>query len=254
MSAHPIAQTGSVDADATNVAVVPESRHRLRTGFGVFLFVGWGILTILWVASTVYLAAHGSVSAVITAVSALSLLLLLGTMEGLEVSVIDRWQNVWPGREAQFLARWLASRQLFVAMIVTAATLLADRSIVVVPFTSVKIHNGFLLGLFDLLWTTLTVLWFAQIFWKELGATNPDRYIALLKRVLFPLVNVVHRLGISLPGEWTATFVERRLDWSASVEELLQGASAQKLTQAEIWRALGTAHPHPPVPPGQKPS
>lgn len=253
MSAYPISNTSAATADVANAAL-PESRHRFRTGFGVFLFVGWGVLTVLWVASTVYLAAHGSASAVITAVSAVVLLLLLGAMEGLEVSVIDRWQKLWPGAPESHLARWLAARQLFVALIVTSATLLADRSVVVVPGTSVKVHNGLALSVFDLVWTTLTVLWFAQIFWKEMGATNPDRYLALLKRLLFPIVSVVHRLGISQPGDWTANFVERRLDWSASVDELLQGQPAQKLTQAEIWRALGTAHPHPPGAPGQKSS
>ncbi len=124
--------------------------------FGVVLFVGWGLLTYLWVASTVYLVAHGTFTAAITAVGAVAVLLLLGGMEGLEVSVIDRWQKVFPGRQPSYLAGWLAARQLFVALIVTTATLLADRSVVVVPGTSIHIRNGFYLGLFDLLWTTLT--------------------------------------------------------------------------------------------------
>jgi hypothetical protein len=71
--------------------VVDEPPHRLRTLFGVVLFVGWGILTIVWLASTVYLAMHGHFIAVITAATALALLLLLGGMEGLEVSVIALW-------------------------------------------------------------------------------------------------------------------------------------------------------------------
>ena len=73
-----------------------EPRNRLRMAFGVVLFVAWGLLTYLWVASTVYLVAHGTFTAAITAVGAVAVLLLLGGMEGLEVSVIDRWQNVWP--------------------------------------------------------------------------------------------------------------------------------------------------------------
>jgi len=215
-----------------------ESRHLLRKAFGVVLFVGWGILTFVWVASTVFLVAHGTFTAAITAVCAVALLLLLGGMEGLEVSVIDRWQNVWPGARESDLAGWLAARQLFVALIVTAATLLANRSVVIIPGTSIQFRNGFFLGVFDLLWTTLTVLWFAQIFWKHLGATNPDRYLAVLSRYLFPIVEVVRKIGISQPGEWTADFVESRTVWPASIEQLEQGQPERKLTHGDIWRAI----------------
>ncbi len=230
--------SGAAGTPSADVVALAEPRHRLRTAFGVFLFVGWGILTVLWVASTVYLVGHGSFSAAITAGSAIGLLLLLGGMEGLEVSVIDRWQKVWPGRPESYLAQWLAARQLFVALIVTAATLLASRSVVIVPGTSITIRNGFFLSLFDLLWTTLTVLWFAQIFWKHLGATNPDRYLTLLSWVLFPIVGAVHRLGISQPGEWTANYFESWVVWPASIEELMRGKPDHPLTHAEIWREL----------------
>jgi hypothetical protein len=223
------------------VAPAPEPRNMLRTLFGVVLFVGWGIVTFIWLASTVYLVVQGSVTAAVTAVSALALLLLLGGMEGLEVSVIDRWQNVFPGRPPSFLAGWLAARQLFVALIVTAATLLANRAVVIVPGTSIHITNGFFLGVFDLLWTTLTVLWFAQILWKHLGATNPDRYLALLRGMLFPIVRVVHAIGISQPGEWAADWVEDQLLWSASLEELKPLESDRPLTHAAIWRELRRA-------------
>lgn len=230
----------SMSGDA---AAAPEPHHWTRTAFGVVLFVGWGFLTVIWVASTVHLVAGGDFVAAITAASALALLLLLGAMEGLEVSVIDRWQQVWPGHRESYLAGWLAARQLFVALIVTTATLLANRSVIVVPGTSVQIKNGFFLGVFDLTWTTLTVLWFAQIFWKHLGATNPDRYLWLLRKPLFPIVGLVHRLGISQPGEWTADFVESRVDWPASVEELRRGEAEHPLTHGAIWRALRRAKP-----------
>jgi hypothetical protein len=230
-----VAPAGTSSADTVPA---PEPHHWTRTAFGVVLFVGWGLLTVIWLASTVHLVARGDIVAAITAASALALLLLLGAMEGLEVSVIDRWQQVWPGRRESYLAGWLAARQLFVALIVTTATLLANRSVLVVPGTSIEIKNGFFLGLFDLTWTTLTVLWFAQIFWKHLGATNPDRYLWLLRRPLFPIVGVVHRLGISQPGEWTADLFESRVDWPASVEELRQNQPDRPLTHGAIWREL----------------
>jgi hypothetical protein len=227
------ASTSSADAPPA-----PEPHHWTRTAFGVVLFVGWGLLTVIWLASTVHLVASGDFTAAITAASALALLLLLGAMEGLEVSVIDRWHTVWPGRRESYLAQWLAARQLFVALIVTTATLLANRSVVVIPGTSVEITNGFFLGVFDLTWTTLTVLWFAQIFWKHLGATNPDRYLWLTRKPLFPIVGIVHRLGISQPGEWTADFFESLVDWPASVEELRQNQPDRPLTHGTIWREL----------------
>src|SRR4029453_13787621 len=183
-----------VDHKATKARSVPGRRNLLRTGFGVLLFVAWGILTILWVASTVYSVANGNVAAAVTAVAAVALLVLLGLMEGLEVSVIDRWQTLWPGGAPPLLAGRVAARQLFVALIVTAATLLANRSVIVIPGTSVQITDKFTLSAFDLAWTTLTVLWFAQILPKHFGAMNPDRYLWLLQRPLFPLVHFVHLL------------------------------------------------------------
>jgi len=247
MSALSSPGAGSASAASPSLASAREreSRHLLRLAFGVVLFMGWGLLTFVWVASTVYLVAHGSFTALITAACAVALLLLLGGMEGLEVSVIDRWQKVWPGARESHLAAWLAARQLFVALIVTAATLLANRSVIIVPGTSIRFSNGFFLGVFDLLWTTLTVLWFAQIFWKHLGATNPDRYLAVLSRFLFPIVEVVRKIGISQPGEWTADLVESHLVWSASLEQLRQGEPEHPLTHAAIWRELRTARREP---------
>jgi hypothetical protein len=251
---------GSASAASPGPMDAVEAGEWLRTAFGVVLFVGWGLLTFVWVASTVYLVEHGTYTAAITAVAAVAVLLLLGGMEGLEVSVIDRWQNVWPGRQPSYLARWLAARQLFVALIVVTATLLADRSVVVFPGTSIHIKNGFYLSLFDLLWTTLTVLWFAQIFWKHLGATNPDRYLAALSKALFPIVEVVRKLGISQPGEWTADFVESQLLWPASVEQIERGKPDHPLTHGDIWRAirsdrreLRSEHQGPAGPGGPKP-
>jgi len=212
------------------------SANLLRTGLGVLLFVAWGILTTLWVASIVHSVANGHIMAIVTAASTIALLVLLCAMEGLEVSVVDRWQALWPGHPPSYLAAWLAARQLFVALVVTAATLLANQSVIVVPGTSVQITNSFVLSVFDLTWTTLTVLWFAQIFPKQLGATNPDRYLGALQGLLFPIVEFVRKLGISQPGEWAADVVEHWLDWPASPGE------AHGLSLAAIWRQLRKRH------------
>src|SRR3954470_20563223 len=111
--------------DNRNVRFTP------RTLFGVLLLAAWVVLTILWVTSTIHSVIHGQISPLITAIAALALMALLAGMEGLEVSVIDRWRSMYPDRSQSQLAAWLAARQFFVAIIVTTATLLADRKIVI---------------------------------------------------------------------------------------------------------------------------
>jgi len=129
-----------------------------------------------------------------------------------------------------------------VALIVTAATLLANRSVIVIPGISVQITHRFILNVFDLAWTTLTVLWFAQILPKHFGAMNPDRYLLLLQRPLFPIVHCVHLIGVSQPGEWTAVVVEDRLAWFLSPDELKRQRPEHELSHASIWRELGAHH------------
>ena len=99
----------------------------LRATFGVVLFIAWAVLTILWVYDAIYKLLDGEPGPAIMAVVALLLMCLLAGMEGLEVAVIDRWSHLYPDRSMSDLAGWLAARQLFVALIVTAATMLAER-------------------------------------------------------------------------------------------------------------------------------
>ena len=84
---------------------------------------------------------------------------------------------MYPDRPMSDLAGWLAARQLFVALIVTAATLLAERDSIAIPFVSTEITGAVALKIFNLVCTTLTVLWFMQIFPKHMAATNADRYL-----------------------------------------------------------------------------
>jgi hypothetical protein len=224
-------------------AISAESGARIRSAprtlFGAALFAAWGIETVLWVASTIDAVGNGEVKPGVSAVAALLLLCLLAGMEGLEVAVIDRWRSLYPDRTTAELAGWLAARQLFVALIVTTATLLAHREPIVIPFTSTEITGGLALGLFDLTWTGFTVLWFAQIFPKHLAATNPDRYLKHTRNSLFPVVEGVRKVGVSQPGEWVAGAVERRLDWPLPhVEQIQEGRQARQESVADIWREL----------------
>jgi hypothetical protein len=227
-----------------SAATSAESGTSLRQApsavIGAVLFIAWGIETIMWVGSTINLAG----SAIITAVAAIALLCLLAAMEGLEVAVIDRWKVMYPDRSTAQLAKWLAARQLFVALIVTTATILAHRDEVIIPFTGVSFDQGILLAIFDLTWTGFTVLWFAQILPKHLAATNPDRYLSHLRRFLFPVVEAVNKSGIPRPGAWTARVLERRLNWPLTQAEQMQEALLpREESLGHIWRELNTEEP-----------
>ena len=169
----------------------------LRTTFGIALFVGWGIETILWVYDAFYTLTEGNASPAIRGLGAILLMLLLCAMEGLEVAVIDRSRELFPEDTTSALAGWLAARQLFVALIVTAATILAGRDSIAIPFSSTKITSEVILAVFNLTWTGFTVLWFMQILPKHLAAKNPDRYLRHARRSLFPLVHIVHTSGVA---------------------------------------------------------
>jgi hypothetical protein len=117
----------------------------VRTTFGAVLFIAWGIATVVWVYTAVLALVDGEAGPAIRAVCALLLMILLAGMEGLEVAVIDRWRELYPERSTSDLAGWLAARQLFVALICTTATLLAEPELIAVPFSSMEITGGFAL-------------------------------------------------------------------------------------------------------------
>jgi CBS domain containing-hemolysin-like protein len=209
----------------------------LRATFGVVLFIAWAILTILWVYDAIYKLAHGEAGPAIMAVVALLLMVLLAGMEGLEVAVIDRWSHLYPDRTMSDLAAWIAARQLFVALIVTAATLLAERHSIAIPFVSTEITGAVALKTFNLVWTTLTVLWFMQIVPKHMAATNADRYLNLTQAALSPFINVVRVIGIAWPAEKTAKAIQNLIRWhpEPTLEKAPSGR-ADSLTAG--WAAL----------------
>ena len=209
----------------------------LRATVGVVLFVVWAVMTFLWFYDAIHALVDGEPGPAIKAVVWLLLMLLLAGMEGLEVAVIDRWSDLYPERPTSDLAGWLASRQLFVALIVTAATLLADRDSLAIPFVATPFTEAVALKIFNLVFTTLTVLWFMQIFPKHMAATNADRYLKVFQKGLFPVVEFVRMIGVSWPAEKTAQAVQNRLDWHA--EPTLETAPSRgAVSLAAGWAAL----------------
>ena len=213
------------------------SGEPLRATVGVVLFVVWAVLTFLWFYDAVHALIHGEAGPAIKAVVWLLLMLLLAGMEGLEVAVIDRWSHLYPDRPTSDLAGWLAARQLFVALIVTAATLLADRDSLAIPFVATPFTGAVALKIFNLVFTTLTVLWFMQIFPKHMAATNADRYLKVFQAALFPVVEFVRVIGISWPAEKTAKVVQSLFNWHP--EPTLERVPSQDdVSLAAGWAAL----------------
>ncbi len=207
-----------------------------RATFGMVLFIAWGVLSVLWVYDAIYKLAHGEPGPAIAAVVALLLMFVLAVMEGLEVVMIHDWNRLYPDSTAHDLAAWLAARQMFVAFIVSAATILAQRTSIAIPFTSTEITGAVTLKIFNVIWTTLTILWFMQILPKHMAAINPDRYLKLTGWAALPVVNFVKAIGISWPAEKTAGGVQKVLNWHA--EPTLEGAPRRGEDLADAWAAL----------------
>jgi hypothetical protein len=87
-------------------------------------------------------------------------------------------------------------------------------------------------------WTWFTVLWFMQILPKHLAAKNSERYLGHTRRSLFPMVEIVRKLGVSLPGEWAAAAVELRLDSHDAKPTLRKAPARRGESVADIWVAL----------------
>jgi len=218
-----------------------------RATFGMVLFIAWGVLSVLWVYDAIYELAHGKPGPAIAAVVAVLLMLVLAVMEGLEVVMIHDWFKIYPERTAHDLAGWLSARQMFVAFIVSAATILAQRTSIHIPFDG-EITNQLALKIFNAIWTPLTVLWFMQILPKYLAAINPGRYLKVTGGLALPVVNVVKAIGISWPAEKTAAAVQRLLNWYP--EPTLERAPWRGEDLATAWAALtpeeGRAAQRPP--------
>lgn len=213
-----------------------------RATFGMVLFIAWGVLSILWVYDAIYQLVHGQLGPAIAAVVAILLMIVLAVMEGLEVVMIHDWNRLYPDRTAHDLAAWIAARQMFVAFIVSAATILAARDSIAVPFISTEITGSVTLKIFNVVWTPLTVLWFTQILPKVLAAINPDRFLKMTGGVALPVVDVVKAIGISWPAEKTAAVIQNLLNWHPE-PTLERAPSRGEVSLATAWAALTPEDP-----------
>jgi hypothetical protein len=162
--------------------------------------------------------------------------------------MIHDWSRLYPDRSNHDLAAWLSARQMFVASICVAATILAARDMIHIPFTSYTI-KGANSKIFNLVWTTFTVLWFMQILPKHMAAINPVRYLKVTGGAALPVVNVVKAIGISWPAEKTAAAVQSLTGWHPE-PTTLERAPRRGVDLADAWAALtledGRAAQRPP--------
>jgi hypothetical protein len=80
-------------------------------------------------------------------------------------------------------------------------------------------------------------LWFAQILPKHMAAMNADRYLRHLRGVLFPVVGVVDKSGVTLPGKRSAMVVEQSLSWHPKDGEM-EEAPVHATSLGAAWREL----------------
>jgi hypothetical protein len=78
------------------------------------------------------------------------------------------------------------------------------------------VHHNLLVGVSALIW------WYSERSGAS-GATNPDRYLKNLRGLLFPIVEVVNKIGDSTRG-MGAGAVERCLKWALTHAEEMQEA------------------------------
>jgi hypothetical protein len=233
-----IATTVGLRLDRATAGLIAQSSFsltaRLRTIFALMLFVTWGIQTNLWVNDAFYFLVEGEPTRAIRATGTILLMIVLAGLEGLEVAVINRWRDLYPQQSSSVLSNWLASRQLFTALMIPAITILSARDSIAVLCPSTEITGNVAVAVFNLTWTGFAVLWFTQIVPKFLAAIDPDLYLRRV-RGLRPMVEVVRRTGATTPGVWLAA-IGLRLASQAGEPALQEGPAVESV--ANIWAGL----------------
>ena len=102
--------------------------------------------------------------------------------------------------------------------------------------TEVSFNEETALRVYDIFFVGFWVLWFAQIL-RHLAATNPDRYLSHYGACSDGRGREPERHP--RPGAWTASALERRLDWPLTeAEEMQEAVMPQPESLGRIWREL----------------
>jgi hypothetical protein len=201
--------------------------------WAVIPWTAWCGLTAIWIATLVSMTHGGHYVQWLAAATVIALLYVLALAEGLEIAAADlldkQPEQLRDDRARKGLlylqrdpADFFSNRQLFVVTIIAFTTLMTTYPSIYVPFVG-SVAQQPLPGLFSFAWTTLTVLWFAQVTPKRLAIINSETFLAQ-SVFLLPVVRAVGYLGVprasgqlvTLFEKFTRYSVKRHLQPSAS--------------------------------------
>jgi hypothetical protein len=165
----------------------------------------WFALTVIWVATLLAMTGEGRYAQWVEAAAIVLLLYILALAEGLELAVtdlLDKQPEQLRDARVRIVLRHLqrdpadffSNRQLFVVTIIAFTTLMTTYPWIYIPFVG-AVSQQPLPGLFSFAWTTLTVLWFAQVTPKRLAIINSETFLGQ-SVFLLPLIKAVGYLGI----------------------------------------------------------
>jgi hypothetical protein len=184
----------------------------------VALWTIWFALTATWIATLVAMTAEGRYVQWLQAGAVVFLLYILAKAEGLELAVADlldkspeqlhdaRVRNVLRHLQ-QDPADFFSNRQLFVVTIIAFTTLMTTYPWIYIPFIG-KVSQEPVPGLFSFAWTTLSVLWFAQVAPKRLAIINSEIFLSQ-SVFLMPVIKAVGYLGIPRGSDHLVVFFEK---------------------------------------------
>jgi hypothetical protein len=170
----------------------------------VFLSALWTVLASVYVATVIGLVRQGHYSVLVWVGLSAASFVLLFFGEGFEIAFAMLWpvrdsaaadvRTSLEGLDPEFI---LAQRQVIVVLAISVVTLTSAFESLHVPGVG-TIDSRAICALYSGLFTTLSVLWFAQVLPKRVAAKSPERFWRL-SRWLLKLVAAEGRI-IDLPG------------------------------------------------------
>jgi hypothetical protein len=187
------------------------------------LWMTWVFLTIVWGSTLFAMTADNLYIQWLEAGTIVILLYVLAISEGLELAVTDlldkqpeQLSNVRTRDALRQLqhspAEFFSNRQLFVVTIITFTTLMTSYPWIYVPLYG-RVAQAPIPGLFSFAWTTLTVLWFAQVTPKRLAITNSEVFLGQ-SVFLLPVIKAAGLLGLPLASNQLVAFFEKFTKYS----------------------------------------
>ena len=202
-----------------NVAAGSAGIRKVRA---VVLWTIWTSLTIMWIATLVAMSLDGSHIQWLQAGLVVFLLYILSIAEGLELAVTDLLDKqpeqlrdpkvrAVLSRLQRHSAAFFSNRQVFVVTIITFSTLMLNYPWIYIPFLG-RVSAEPVPTLFSFGWTTLTVLWFAQVTPKRLAIINSETFLGQAV-FLLPLIDFVGWLGIPAASDQLVHLFERHTQY-----------------------------------------